>query len=81
VKCKAPGWIGVQCDSEEMAIGLLRAIIVGNVIVRRQGHILYLPAESRFTLKGEIKHVVTVCAKTFHYWKQHIAVLDDHHEE
>jgi hypothetical protein len=81
VMCKTPGWIGVQCDSEEMAIWLLRSIIVENVIVRREGHILYLPAGPRFTLKGEIKNVVTACAKTFHYWKQHIAALEDHHEE
>lgn len=38
------GWVGVQCHSEAMAVWLLRAIIVENVAVRRQGDVLYLPA-------------------------------------
>ncbi|MEM7127201.1 MAG: CbiX/SirB N-terminal domain-containing protein [Chloroflexota bacterium] len=65
------GWIGVQCESNEMAIWLLRAIIVENVMVRREGDILYLPAGPAFTLAGEIKNVVTVVAKTVHYWREH----------
>lgn len=66
-----PGWIGVVCASEEMAIWLMRAIVVENVMARREGTILYLPAGPRFTLSGEIKNVVTVLAKTHHYWVEH----------
>ena len=67
------GWIGMRCHSEEMAIWLIRAMIVENVLVRREGVVLYLPAGPHFTLKGEIKNVVTVVAKTFHYWTEHMA--------
>lgn len=68
-----PGWIGVACESEEMAIWLMRAILVENVMARREGPTLYLPAGPRFTLAGEVKNVVTAVAKTHHYWTQHAA--------
>ncbi len=68
-----PGWIGVACESEAMAIWLMRAILVENVMARREGPTLYLPAGPGFTLGGEIKNVVTAVAKTHHYWTQHAA--------
>ena len=68
-----PGWIGVQCDTEAMALWLLRAIVVENVAVRREGTILFVPAGPHFQLHKEIKNVVTVVAKTTHYWQEHLA--------
>jgi len=67
-----PGWIGVTCESQEMAIWLMRAILVENVMARREGTMLYLPAGPRFTPGGEIKNVVTAVAKTHHYWREHV---------
>jgi sirohydrochlorin cobaltochelatase len=72
VSSQTPGWVGVRCESEEMAVWLLRAIIVENVMVRREGDVLFLPAGPQFTLKREIKNVVTVLAKTCHYWTAHL---------
>ena len=69
----SPGWIGLACADEEMAIWLMRAIVVENVMVRRERAVLYLPAGPEFTLEGEIKNVVTVVGKTYHYWTQHQA--------
>jgi sirohydrochlorin cobaltochelatase len=68
-----PGWLGVPCASEEMAIWLMRAIVVENVMARREGAVLYLPAGPRFTVDGEIKNVITAVAKTHHYWIEHTA--------
>jgi sirohydrochlorin cobaltochelatase len=68
-----PGWIGVACESEEMAIWLMRAILVENVMARREATTLYLPAGPHFSLGGEIKNVVTAVAKTHHYWIEHAA--------
>ncbi len=68
-----PGWIGVVCRDEEMALWMLRAIIVENVSVRRTGPVLYLPAGPDFRLENEIKNVITVVAKTHHYWTEHVA--------
>ena len=73
VRSVTPGWIGMECDSEEMALWLLRAIVVENVTVRREENILWFPAGPDFRLEREIKNVVTVVAKTNHYWEEHIA--------
>ena len=72
VPSRTPGWVGVRCESEEMAVWLMRAIIVENVMVRREGEFLYLPAGPQFTVKREIKNVITSIAKTVHYWKAHL---------
>ena len=71
VRSEKLGWVGLQCDDEETALWLLRAIVVENVCVRREGNVLYLPAGPNFNLEKEIKNVVTVVAKTRHYWTEH----------
>lgn len=73
VRSKNPGWIGLECNSEDMALWLLRAIVVENISVRREVNVLYFPAGPNFRLEKEIKNVVTVVAKTTHYWQEHIA--------
>lgn len=72
VPSAVPGWIGVRCASEEMAVWLMRAILVENIMVRRESDILYLPAGPHFTVKREIKNVITSVAKTVHYWTAHL---------
>jgi sirohydrochlorin cobaltochelatase len=67
-----PGWIRVTCLSEGMAGWLLRAIVMENVAVRIDGVALDLPAAPHFRLEKEIKNVVTVIAKTSHYWLEHM---------
>lgn len=66
-----PGWIGLQCDDEEMAYWLWCAITVENVAVRREGRMLFLPAGPSYGITKEIKNVITVVAKTHHYWTEH----------
>jgi cation diffusion facilitator family transporter len=73
VRSAVPGWIGLECTDEEMALWLLRAIVVENVTVRREDNILWFPAGPGFRLEREIKNVITVVAKTTHYWQEHIA--------
>jgi sirohydrochlorin cobaltochelatase len=68
----APGWIRVACYSEAMAGWLVRAIVMENVAVRAEGLALYVPAAPHFRLEHEIKNVVTVVAKTSHYWLGHV---------
>lgn len=67
----APGWIGLCCTDDAMALWLLRAIVAENVAVRREGAVLFLPAGPTFRLDKEIKNVVTAVAKTHHYWTEH----------
>jgi len=68
----APGWVRVECLSPAMAGWLARAIVMENVAVRCDGNWLYLPAGPGFRLEKEIKNVVTVIAKTCHYWLGHM---------
>jgi sirohydrochlorin cobaltochelatase len=71
VQSITPGWIGMECQSEAMALWLLRAIVVENISVRREDKTLYFPAGPDFRLEKEIKNVITVIAKTNHYWLEH----------
>jgi sirohydrochlorin cobaltochelatase len=69
------GWIGLQCTDDEMAVWLMRAIVVENIMVRRENAVVYLPVGCRFTLEGEIKNVITAVAKTHHYWMEHVSAV------
>ena len=68
-----PGWVSVDCYSETMASWLLRAITMENVSTQSNGRELRLPAAPDFRLEKEIKNVITVIAKTTHYWMGHMA--------
>jgi sirohydrochlorin cobaltochelatase len=63
----------VTCDSKMMSAWLCATIILENVEARSEDDRLYLPASSEFELTNEVKSVVTVLAKTHHYWLAHIA--------
>jgi sirohydrochlorin cobaltochelatase len=69
----APGWVGLVCPDEEMAVWMLRAIVVENVSVRREGATLFLPAGPAYRVEKEVKNVITAVAKTHHYWTEHRA--------
>jgi hypothetical protein len=66
-----PGWILVECTSSVMASWLVRAIVMENVSAACEGMAFYLPAGPQYRLEKEIKNVVTVIAKTCHYWFGH----------
>jgi sirohydrochlorin cobaltochelatase len=67
-----PGWVSVSCPGDAMPQWLVRAITMENIAARRRGSVLDLPAAPSFRLETEIKNVVTVMAKTSHYWLGHI---------
>jgi hypothetical protein len=67
-----PGWVRVSALSDAMAGWLVRAIGTENVAVRAEGLSLDLPASPAFRLEKEIKNVITVIAKTCHYWTGHM---------
>jgi hypothetical protein len=68
-----PGWCQVGCLSDTMAGWLVRAIMMENVSARAEGRWLDLPASPGFRLEKEIKNVITVIAKTSHYWLGHMS--------
>ncbi len=67
-----PGWIAITCHSRKMAAWLCASIILENVDARCEDERLFVPASPAFHLKDEIKSVITVVAKTNHYWQAHI---------
>lgn len=74
LKCRpdAPGWLCVLCPSAAMATWLAEAITSENVQARAYGKNLYVPLGDYFTVRGEIKNVITAVAKTTHYWQEHL---------
>ena len=68
-----PGWLAITCDSPTMAAWLCAAIILENVDARVDEDRLLVPAGPDFELKDQVKSIITVVAKTHHYWRAHIA--------
>ena len=75
VESPSPGWVQIECGTAAMAAWLLRAITVENVAVRADGAFLALPAGPGYRLLKEIRNVITVIAKTTHYWAGHMSVM------
>ena len=67
-----PGWIAIVCESRRMAAWLCAAIILENVDARIEADRLLVPAGSDFVLEDQIRSVITVVAKTHHYWREHL---------
>jgi sirohydrochlorin cobaltochelatase len=67
-----PGWVRVDCESRGMAEWLVRAIVMENVSARFEGTTIDLPAGPGYRIEKEIKNVITVTAKTCHYWLEHM---------
>jgi len=68
-----PGWLAVTCDSPTMAAWLCATIILENVDARLDEDRLLLPAGPGYRLDDEVKSIITVLAKTHHYWQEHLA--------
>jgi hypothetical protein len=68
VRGSAPGWVGVQCAHDEMAVWLVRALIVENILARREGPILCLPANPKFTFADRTRRVVETLSRAYRLW-------------
>ena len=54
----------------------VRDHLLENVDARIEDEVLYVPGDAGFDLKDQVKSVITVVAKTHHYWQEHIANED-----
>jgi sirohydrochlorin cobaltochelatase len=68
-----PGWLSITCDSPAMAAWMCAATILENVGARVDDDRLLLPAGPDYQLQDEVKSIITVVAKTHHYWQAHVA--------
>jgi hypothetical protein len=55
------GWLGVECASVRSAIWMMRALVVSNVLSRREGTVLFVPLNIKGDLMGD--RVVTSLAR------------------
>lgn len=67
-----PGWIAMETGHAGYAYWLITAIMEENVEAKRDGTRVLLPCGQDFTIKGEIKNVITAVAKTTHYYGEHV---------
>lgn len=67
-----PGWLAITCESPRMAAWLCAAIILENVDARLDDDRLLVPARDGYRLDDEVKSIITVVAKTHHYWEAHV---------
>jgi len=66
---EVPGWVGVQWESEEAAVWLLRAIAVEDILVRRTDATLYVPVDIRRTEEDLIAKTATAVARAHRLWQ------------
>ena len=67
------GWLRVTCDSKRQAAWMCATIILENVEAKVDDVHLFVPGDRGFDLKDQVKSVITVVAKSNHYWQAHIA--------
>ncbi len=65
------GYMQVTLNSEHMAKWFCEIINKENVECQVNNKNIFLPVNDDFTLEKEIKNVVTVLGKAFHYWSKH----------
>ena len=58
------GWLGVRCPSVRGAVWMMRALVAGNVLSRREGTTLFVPVNPAADPGGEI--VVRELARIHH---------------
>jgi len=70
-----PGWLAVTCRSLQQAAWMCACIILEGVDARvdLEGRLL-VPMSPEFTLKDQVKSLITVVAKVHHYWEMHAVV-------
>ena len=67
----APGWLAITCESPAMAAWLAGAIALEHVEARAEDDRLLIVAGPGYRLHDEVKSVITVVAKTDHFWDAH----------
>lgn len=65
------GWIGVRFPAGNLARWYMTIIKNENVECRRDKSTLFLPVHASYTIEKEIKNLITVVAKAYHYWRDH----------
>ncbi len=73
---RSAGWIGVKLYSKNMADWFRDIICSENVECKHEGKSILLPVNDDYRLEFEVKNLVTVIGKTYHYWHLHKSITD-----
>jgi hypothetical protein len=60
------GWLGLECPNVRSAIWMMRAIVVSNVLARREGTVLFVPVDAKRGLDA----VAPVVAQVYRFAKE-----------
>jgi hypothetical protein len=69
VRGNAIGWIGIRCASEEMAVWILRAVIVEDVLARRECDVVYVPVSMVDAPQRGRAKVVAAVSQAYRLWQ------------
>ncbi|CAN5562435.1 hypothetical protein BH10PLA2_BH10PLA2_04090 [soil metagenome] len=69
---QTPGWIGLKCTNEEMAIWLMRAAIAENLIARREEAVLFLPVNPPFASENLFERYAEITERIWRAWNTNI---------
>lgn len=70
------GWLGLQCRDKGMAVWLMRAVLVDNVLARREGDALYLATDSAPAAGNPVAKVADTFARAWRLWNLHTATAE-----
>lgn len=63
------GWMGIPCSSEDMAVWMQRAIVVENILARREGDIVFVPVGRDNREVDPSAKTLQVVAEALRYWQ------------
>jgi hypothetical protein len=75
VTAESAGWIGIECESDEMAVWMLRAIVVENILARREGRTLFVPGCAPEPSSADAEKVQRVVSQAHRWWLLHAGAL------
>jgi sirohydrochlorin cobaltochelatase len=67
-----PGWLAVKCAHAVQARWMSEQILHETVQSFHEDDFFFVPVASTYTVTAEIKNIITVVAKTSHYWQDHL---------
>jgi len=69
IPAESPGWLGMKCETEEMAVWIMRAILALNSLARRENDVVFVPVvmgENANEMRGKLEQIV---ARVMRCWR------------
>lgn len=73
IPAESPGWLGMKCDSEEMAVWIMRAILALNSLARRENDVVFVPVVMGEESNQTREKLTQIVARAMRCWRKHCA--------